>query len=360
MNVPTKSLRFLLALLRVPGMGPVKLSEILENCSDLSQLFDATGHSRVTKGTVDWSLVEKDLTWAEQPNCHILTKENALYPPLLKEIHNAPPVLFVRGNAKLLARPQIAIVGTRHPTQLGTENARHFAEHFSKTGFTVTSGLAIGIDGAAHVGALLGVGNTIAVLGNGLDSVYPASHRALAHEIVENGGALVSEFPIGVPPLASHFPRRNRIISGLSVGTLVVEAALNSGSLITAKLALEQGREVFAIPGSIHSPLAKGCHTLIRQGAKLVETAEHVVEELGALMRYVIRGEAERQVKETLPAEQSHYEDLLAEIGYDCTPIEVVIQRSGLTAKAVSIMLLELELKGHVIAVPGGYARLLA
>jgi DNA processing protein len=219
----------------------------------------------------------------------------------------------------------------------------------------------MGIDGAAHKGALLDVGNTIAILGNGLDTIYPAKHCALAHEIVEKGGALVSEFPIGTPPAHAHFPRRNRIISGLSVGILVVEATLNSGSLITAKMALEQGREVFAIPGSIHNPLAKGCHLLIRQGAKLVETAEDVLEELGAILKYVIRSQADLDKGVVLKANlESTEEALLSQVGYDCTPIDVVAMRSGLTAKAVSIMLLELELKGFVASVPGGYARLLA
>ncbi len=361
MEYQGEQLRCLLALLRIPGVGSAKLSNILDDETDLTRLFDASDNCRVVTGKADWSLVDQDLRWAESPECHILTQRSSYYPDLLKEISGAPAVLFARGNLKLLSRPQIAMVGSRNPTPVGCDIAHKFAEHFSNTGFTVTSGLAIGIDAAAHRGALLGVGNTIAVLGNGLDSIYPASHRGLAHDIVEQQGALISEFPFGTPPAPSHFPRRNRIISGFSVGTLVVEATLSSGSLITAKLALEQGREVFAIPGSIHSPLAKGCHALIRQGAKLVETAEDVLEELGALMKYVLRkgedvtGEAEKLLPLAEP-----YETLLSGIGYDCTPVDLVITRSGLTAKAVSSMLLELELKGYVASVPGGYARLLA
>lgn len=356
-----EQLRFLLALLRLPGMGPVKLSGILDKYTDLSSLFDSAGNCNVFKGAADWARVDQDLTWMNGKDQHILTPHHSAYPSLLKETHGAPPVLFVQGNVKLLARPQIAIVGSRNPTPIGCENAMKFAHHFSSIGFTVTSGLAIGIDGAAHKGALLGVGNTVAVLGNGLDTIYPAVHRALAHEIIDKGGAVISEFPVGTPPAHSHFPRRNRIISGLSVGILVVEATLNSGSLITAKVALDQGREVFAIPGSIHNSLAKGCHALIRQGAKLVETAEDVVEELGEILKYVIRSKEELAKKPALKNNLlSTEEALLSQVGYDCTPVDIVVMRTGLTAKAVSIMLLELELKGLVASVPGGYARLLA
>lgn len=355
-----EQLRQLLALLRISGTGPVKLSEILDKHADLKDIFDPAGRCLIMPGNADWDRVDKDLLWLQSPNCHMITKKDPSYPALLKEIHGMPPVLFIRGDVKILSRPQIAIVGSRNPTAMGCETAFQFAQHFSKQGFTVTSGLALGIDGAAHKGALQGIGSTIAVLGNGLDRIYPASNHKLASEIAEQG-ALVSEFPIGVPPIASHFPRRNRIISGLSAGILVVEAALNSGSLITAKFALEQGREVFAIPGSIHSPLAKGCHALIREGAKLVETANDVVEELGALMKYVIRPKkAEQDNSSRLPALEKPYEGLLTEVGYDCTPIDVVVTRTGLTAQVVSSMLLELELKGYVISIPGGYARLLA
>lgn len=355
-----QSLGFLLALLRIPGVGAVKLSEILDNCRDLSTLFDGSDRCRIMPGTADWARVEQDLAWMQSPGCHIITKFHPAYPALLKETRGAPPVLFVRGNLQILARPQIAIVGSRNPTPGGCENAQRFAEHFSSAGFTVNSGLAMGIDGAAHRGALLGVGSTIAVLGNGLDSIYPASHKGLAHEIIEKDGALVSEFPIGYPPATSHFPRRNRIISGLAVGTLVIEAGLKSGSLITAKAALDQGREVFAIPGSIHNPLAKGCHALIRQGAKLVETADHVLEELGALLKYVMRPKAD-PLKASAPLAplESQHADLLSQVGYDCTPVDTVIARSGLTAKAVSTMLLELELGGYLSSVPGGYARVM-
>jgi DNA processing protein len=285
-----EQLRYLLALHRSPGMGAALLTNLLKNTSELASLFNNKGElllkNKRSVGPTDWAGVERDLKWLGDPNCHLITPFDSEYPALLRQISNAPAVLFVQGNIRRLANPQIAIVGSRNSTVTGRDNAFKFAQHFSELGFTVTSGLALGIDAAAHQGALKGQGGTIAVLGTGIDKIYPSSHVALAHEIIEKG-VLLSEYPIGVPPAPSNFPRRNRIISGLSLGTLVVEAALKSGSLITARYALDQGREVFAIPGSIHSPLAKGCHHLIRQGAKLVETAEDVLEELSALINYV-------------------------------------------------------------------------
>lgn len=285
MDYQGEQLRCLLALLRLPELNESKLTNLLKDCSDLTSLFDPQGNCKVAPGTLDWSGVDKDLAWAEQPACRLLTMADVGYPQLLKEIDTSPPVLFVRGDVKLLSTMQIAIVGSRHPSRSGVENASDFAEYFSTRGLTITSGLALGIDGAAHRGALRGTGRTVAVMGNGLDGIYPRRHQRLADQIVEQGGVLVSEFSVGIGPKPEHFPRRNRIISGLSVGTLVVEAALKSGSLITARLALEQGREVFAIPGSIHNPLAKGPHALIQQGAKLVETALDVFEELKCFVR---------------------------------------------------------------------------
>jgi DNA processing protein len=355
MNSNDKQLRYLLALVRVPGMGPVKIKELIEHHEDLS---------KITGFNFDWEGVNKDLRWAEGEGCHILSHANPLYPALLKEVPGAPVVLFVRGNLKLLARPQIAMVGSRNPTHVGREIATQFAKHFSETGFTVTSGLAVGIDAAAHQGSLLGVGSTVAVLAHGLDTIYPAAHRQLAHSIAEKG-ALVTEFPIGTPPLSSHFPRRNRIISGLSVGTVVVQAARKSGSLITAQLALEQGREVFAMPGSIHDPLAKGCHALIRQGAKLIETAEHVIEELSALLKFVshAKHQSEKQMEMDMGMEQSKLRPeqcrVLDLVDYECTSVDTLISRSGLTAGLLSSMLLDLELQGYLLSVPGGYARVL-
>jgi len=227
---------------------------------------------------VDWAGVARDIAWSQQKNCHIIRWGDIDYPSRLKHIAYPPPLLFVQGHCALLHSTALAIVGSRYPSVHGVHNAAHFAQALASAGFTITSGLALGIDGISHTHALM-AGSTIAVLGNGLDSPYPAKHRYLAHRITQQG-ALVSEFPIGALPHKSHFPRRNRIISGLSVGLLVIEATLKSGSLITAKYALEQGREVFAIPGLISSPLSKGCHQLIREGAKCVETVDHIIEEL--------------------------------------------------------------------------------
>ncbi len=287
MQYQGEQLRCLLALVRIPTLATKKLLSLLFDCVDLTTLFDRQGNCQITQGVANWSAVEQDLRWAEKPNCHLLTLTDPAYPALLRQTTTLPPVLFVHGNVTLLSTPQIAIVGSRYPSPEGLENARRFAYSFSAEGITVTSGLALGIDGAAHHGALQNTGRTLAVMGHGLDHIYPMRHRALADRILEQGGGLVSEFPLGVKPVAAYFPQRNRIISGLSLGTLVVEAALRSGSLITARFALEQGREVFAIPGSVHSPLTKGCHALIRQGAKLVEVANDVLEELDTLFGYV-------------------------------------------------------------------------
>ena len=229
-----------------------------------------------------WDRVEPDLRWAEDESHHILTLHDLAYPRLLREIADPPPLLFVHGNPALLSRPQIAIVGSRNPSAGGRSLAEDFARSLCRSGLIVTSGMALGIDAASHQGALRAKGGTIAVAGTGPDRIYPARHRSLAQAIVEQG-AIISEFSLGTPALPGNFPRRNRIISGLSLGVLVVEAACKSGSLITARLAAEQGREVFALPGSIHNPLARGCHRLIRQGAKLVEDIGDILEELGPL-----------------------------------------------------------------------------
>jgi DNA processing protein len=247
------------------------------------------------------------------------------------------------------------MVGTRNPTPAGQETAQEFARHLAGVGLTITSGLALGIDAASHRGALAAGGYSVAVVGTGLDRVYPARHRELAHQIAEQG-ALVSEFSPGVPPLAANFPRRNRIISGLSVGTLVVEAARQSGSLITARLALEQGREVFAVPGSIHNPQARGCHQLLRQGAKLVETAQDVLEELGTLVSYVPQAAMQPDPdSDSLSELDADYQKVLKCIGHEPTSVDTVVERSGLTADAVCSMLLVLELQGFVAATNGGH-----
>jgi DNA processing protein len=247
------------------------------------------------------------------------------------------------------------MVGSRNPSPSGKENAREFAYHLTNSGITITSGLAIGVDGICHRGALDADGLTVAVTGTGLDRVYPASQHQLAHTIAERG-VLVSEFPPGTEARAGNFPRRNRLISGLSLGVLVIEAAQKSGSLITARLAMEQGREVFAIPGSIHNPLAKGCHSLIRQGAKLVETAVDILEELAPLIG-VIKTTPETEFADSLNNENElspDYQQLLNCMGFDPVQVDILIDRSGLTPEEVSSMLILLELEGHVSSAPGG------
>lgn len=342
-------------------MGPLTLKKLLEQFSEPEAVFanisSAHGVSDKVKNNlskVDWATVEKDLVWLSQPDCYAITLHDPRYPALLKTIPDPPSILFVHGDPDLLSQWQIALVGSRNPTASGRDTAFDFARFLAEGGLTITSGLALGIDAAAHKGALAAQGKTVAVLGTGLDRVYPAKHRELAHDIASTG-ALVSEFPLGTPPRAENFPRRNRIISGLSLGTLVVEAALRSGSLITARMAMEQGREVFAIPGSIHNPLVKGCHRLIREGAKLVETATDILEELGALAGVEAATKTiSTQETDHKPELDSDYQLLFGSLGYDPIEIDVLIDRSGLTAEAVSSMLLLLELQGQVESLPGG------
>jgi len=295
---------------------------------------------------------EAERAWLDDPSNQLLAFTDPAYPPLLREISAPPPLLFVRGAAALLSAPQLAVVGSRNPSHGGRDNARAFSEQLSRSGLVVTSGLALGIDACAHAAALDAGGQTIAVAATGLDRVYPSAHRELAHRIAAHG-ALVSEFALGAPPRREHFPRRNRLISGLSLGVLVVEAALRSGSLITARLAAEQGREVFAIPGSIHSPLARGCHALIRQGAKLVETAQDVIEELGALAGFAAAA-SDANFIQSRAAPDPAQQELLELIGYDPVEMDTLIARSGLTPGRVSSMLLLMELRGLIEARPGG------
>lgn len=310
---------------------------------------DATPVDALLAGP-DANQFEVERHWLDDPNNHLLAITDPAYPPLLREISDAPALLFVRGDVSVLSVPQIAVVGSRNPSRGGCDNARAFSEHLSQAGLAITSGLALGIDACAHEAALAAGGKTIALAATGLDRVYPAAHRELAHRIAAEG-ALVSEFALGTPPRREHFPQRNRLISGFSLGVLVVEAALKSGSLITARFAAEQGREVFAIPGSIHSPLARGCHALIRQGAKLVETAQDVLEELGALAHFV--GNPPTAAPSAMPPDPAQ-QSLLDIIGHDPIEIDALIVRSGLTAGALSSMLLHMELRGLIETRPGG------
>lgn len=352
-----------LVLRRLPGVGTRTQHELLEHFGSVENIFAAgrgqldkllAGKSEAIGAILDGpgaQTFQTEFDWLDQPDHHLLVWSDPDYPPLLREIADPPLVLYVIGRREALSSPQLAIVGSRNPSPMGRENAQAFAKSLAAAGLTVTSGLALGVDGAAHRGALAVGGTTVAVAGTGLDRVYPARHRELAHEIVKHG-ALVSEFALGTPPLPENFPIRNRIISGLSLGTLVVEAALQSGSLITARLATEQGREVFAIPGSIHAPQARGCHALIRQGAKLVETAQDIIEELGPLAS-VARAAAPENAAPA-PRLDAPMTALLQQIGHDPVSVDALIERSGLTADAVSSMLLQMELHGLVSSCPGG------
>jgi DNA processing protein len=299
--------------------------------------------------------------WLGKPQRAIVGFGSEGYPQLLANIPDAPLALWLEGAEQTLLRaPQLAIVGSRSPTSAGRDTAQRFAQYLSELGLTITSGLATGIDGASHRGALKGIGKTVAVLGSGLDIIFPRVHEGLARQIAENG-LLISEYAPGVTPRKFHFPQRNRIIAGITVGTLVVEATRRSGSLITARRAGDYGREVFAIPGSIHNPLARGCHALIRQGAKLVEEAGDVLVELAPLLQIdltAIRVTAESE-KPPSTLDDPVYADVLKNVDFAPTTIAELMERAGLTAAELSSMLLVLELEGFVEALPGGrYSRL--
>lgn len=360
-----------LALGRTAGVGPRSFARVLQAFPDPAAALAASAAARRQAGLPealakaleqpDWQGAEADLAWlAASPRHHLLRLGQPGYPSALAELADPPPLLFVVGDPAAPGRPQIALVGSRNATAGGLDNAWEFARHLAAGGLAVTSGLALGVDAAAHRGALAAGGVTLAVMGTGPDRVYPAGHRELAREVAA-AGALVSEFPPGTPVRREHFPRRNRIISGLALGVLVVEAGRQSGSLVTARHALEQDREVFAIPGSIHNPLARGCHALIRQGAKLVESAGDLLEELPPTALAQAPGPA----PEPAPGEalesplDAEYQGLLEALGHDAVPLETLLQRTGLTPEKVSSMLLILELRGFVTACPGGrYARL--
>lgn len=304
------------------------------------------------------ALINASLRWAEAPDCHLLCFDHPAYPSLLKEIASAPPILYVQGDPSALATPQLAMVGSRHATQSGLSTAYHFAKQLADYGLTITSGLALGIDGRAHKGALDGNGQTLAVLGSGLGRIYPARHRDLARQIITQG-ALVSEFWPDAPPRAEHFPRRNRLISGLSAGVLVVEAAPQSGSLITARYALEQNRGVFAIPGSIEQVQARGCHQLIKQGATLTDSVDDILSEVDSLVQFAVSQQTELfsdgpklDVDQGLP-----FPTLLANVGTNATCVDVLAERCNQPVHEIMMQLLDLELQGLVAAVPGGYVR---
>ncbi len=367
------SLEAHIALNLTTGFGPQLYQRLTAELGSAVAVFDARPETlsrlevprSVVAGmrNVDQCQIDASLRWAEADDCHLLTPESAHFPALLDNLSDPPFLLYVRGDPVALQTPQIAIIGSRNPTSGGLQNAEQFAHHLAAGGLTITSGLALGVDSAAHSGALRAAGRTVAVMGTGPDRIYPSVNRDLARRILESGGALVTEFPPGTSAKPGHFPRRNRLISGLSAGALVVEAGVRSGSLITARLALEQGREVFAIPGSIHNPLARGCHLLIREGAaKLVETAADIMHELPALLgagldpRKASRAREDEDGKsETISADHAR---VLEALGHDPVPMDILLQRIGLTPAELSSILLILELQGRVTAMPGGrYAR---
>ncbi len=351
-----------LAAVHLPEIGPRKISRWLNYFASIETLFLASSDEWRAAGisaddmqhlkNPDWASVEKELAWAaQQSHHHLICFDDVRYPPLLKEIVDPPLVLYVQGQPDVLMTKQLAIVGARNATPIGISNAEEFAFQLARAGLTITSGLALGIDGASHRGALAANGQTIGVMGTGLKHVYPPAHCRLVEQIIQDdSGAIISELPLNIPPKGMNFPRRNRIIAGLSLGVLVVEAALKSGSLITARYALEQNREVFAMPGSIHHPLARGCHHLIRQGtAKLIEKAADILEEIQMpVLSYS---------SSLTPVITASKPLLLDQIGYEPTPLDVIILRSGLTMKEVSSILLTLELDGYIESVAGGYIR---
>jgi len=381
-----------LVINRLPGISPSRLSDLVSMFKTPSALLKANpvllAQAGVSKETL--RLIREyqnnpdtnelmvgaqlDMEWMKgASDRYILTIDSPKYPEQLKQIADPPILLFVQGNVDCLSKEQLAIVGSRQATPVGLDNAQFFADQVSHRGYVITSGLAIGVDGAAHTGALKRGCETIAVMGCGLNQVYPARHQALAEQI-RHSGALVSEFPIGVKPRAHHFPRRNRIISGLSKGVLVIEAAVGSGSLITAEMALDQGREVFALPGSVRNPLASGCHQLIQQGAKLVTSVNDVIEELADPLLTpkpsqpsLLAEEIEKltELVEHQGKYLSHQEEpldaglksVLKAIDYDLTTVDTISHRTGHPVHQLSASLLTLEMEGLVVQELGGYVR---
>lgn len=363
----TKELAAWVRLEQTHGVGPETARKLLSAFGLPENIFTASFSSltqivseRVAQALLaplsddTNALIDKTIAWASQPGNHVATLADTHYPKALLDIADPPLVLYAKGRLELLSSAAIAVVGSRNATAQGISNAEKFSEALSQAGITVVSGLALGIDTAAHQGGLRGTGSTVAVIGTGADIVYPARNRNLAHQIAELG-CIVSEYPLGMPAIAHNFPRRNRIISGLARGVLVVEAAAQSGSLITARLAAEQGRDVFAIPGSIHSPLAKGCHQLIKQGAKLVESAQDILGEFGHY---------ESRPVSTSPSQSADQDcdsnPLLIAMGYDPVDADTLSIRCGLDVAAVSAQLLTLELTGLIEMLPGGMYRRLA
>lgn len=351
-----------LALIRAPGIGPATALRLLARFGDPQALFAAGPDAWAEAGLPaalhasllqpDAAGVEQDLRWLAADGRHLVAWTDERYPPLLREIAQPPIALFCHGDPELLAQRQLAVVGARAVSAQGAETAEAFAAELTRCGLLVTSGLALGVDGAAHRGALAAGGATVAVCGTGLDRLYPARHRELAREIAARG-VIVSEFPTGTPALAENFPRRNRIISGLALGVLVVEAAPESGSLITARLAAEQGREVFAIPGSIHSPMSRGTHALIRNGAKLTESVHDILEELALQLGESFARPRERGAVAG-PKLDPQRQRVLDAVGFEPTTFDRLVERLAMPVDALCSALLTLELDGCIAAAPGG------
>jgi len=352
----------------IQGLGRQTTYQLLKAFGSAEAIF-AASHANLRKVVSDdianqikaetvSDQIKITLEWLAEPNNHLITLADKDYPRLLLETPDPPPILFAKGQLSCLQQPSIAIVGSRNPTAQGEKNAHDFAMLLAEFGFTIVSGLAIGIDAAAHRGALASNGKTIAVVGTGLDIVYPAKHRELAHEIIKQG-LLISEFSLGTPSLPQNFVQRNRVISGLSMGCLVVEASLQSGSLITAKFATEQDRDVFAIPGSIHSPQSKGCHQLIKQGAKLVDAVQDIVHELKSEHFVSLAAMPLKKnfipAKNTSPEEIPHADKALLDLmSFEPVTVEYLLQHSGLTSDTLSSILISLELDNKIASMPGG------
>lgn len=355
---------YLLALLETTNLTFSLSTKLFELWPNLADLFNKSVTQLIQMGIKpqeaqklskpDWDAVEASLKWAQENNNHIITIEDSCYPELLKEITNPPLLLFVQGNIEALRSRQLAIVGSRNPTHYGLESAFIFAKELVEAGFVITSGFAAGIDAASHNGAMAGMGQTIAIMGTGLNQLYPTHHKKLAQQILESNGALISEFGLEAKGSVWRFPLRNRIISGLSMGTLVVEATVRSGSLISARLASEQGREVFAIPGSIYNPLSCGCHYLINQGAKLVTASKDITDEFGILTSPKSAPKCAK-IKIKLNSECSK---LLACIGFESTTIDDLVARVDFSVQQISAILLELELNDLIKSCAGGYVKI--
>ena len=355
----------------MPGLGPIKTQRLLQCFGSperivlapqqelrqvLSEKIADNFSSPSTQQKIKRQLQQTQHWYESSEAHHIITFDSQLYPKLLKELPDAPVVLYVIGNPSLLQEPQVGVVGSRRPTPSGNRVAKEFSEQLARSGLVITSGMAMGIDGAAHQGALSSYGGTIAVLGTGVDQVYPVRHKSI-YSLIAANGALVSEFPLGTTPFAGNFPKRNRIISGLSLGVLVVEAALESGSLISARMAAEQGREVFAVPGSVINPLSKGCHKLIRDGAVLVESADDILMELAPQLQQ------QMQLPDLSSAVQQKVSDplrlkVVESMGYDVISIDDLSDICGIPCQELSVLLTDMELDGVIEATPGGFIRL--